>query len=254
MIPPERDASFVAANEALLKVYPAPPDPDRPLVWFDEGGKELHAHVRSPQPLRPVRPAREDSNYQRRGSAPLFLSCAPQLGWRQVRVAEQRTGVDRALAIRDLVDVHFAGAQQTILVLDNLNTHRLPSPNTAFPAPEARRIARKLELHFTPKHGSWLNMAESELHALGQQCLRRRIPDRATLEREVAAWVAARNAERVTVQWQSSVTDAPSLSHPDMRHQWVDTPLSSSKLLCAKKTYRTSGTGQLGTDTHPRSR
>lgn len=208
MIPPDRDASFVAAMEALLEVYLAPPDPDRPLVCFDEGGKELHAHVHPPQPLRSGQPAREDADDQRRGSATLFLSCAPQLGWRQVRVAEQRTGVDWALAIRELVDVHFADAQQIILVLDNLNTHRLSSLYTAFPAPEARRIARKLELHFTPNHGSWLNMAESELHALGQQCLRRRIPDRATLEREVAAWVAARNADRVTVHWQFSTDDA----------------------------------------------
>ena len=117
------------------------------------------------------------------------MSCAPHLGWRHVQVAEQRTGVDWALAIRELVDVHFAEAEQIVLVLDNLNTHRLSSLYAAFPAPEARRIARKMELHFTPRHGSWLNMAELEVYAPGQQCLNRRISDRQTLKYAVRAWV-----------------------------------------------------------------
>ena len=194
--------------EALLDLYQAPPDPARPLVCFDEGGKELQGFVRPPQPMRPGCPARDDPDYQRHGSASLLLSCAPHLGWRHVRVSDQRTGVDWAWAIRELVDEHFADAERIVLVLDNLNTHRLSSLYGAFPAPEARRIARKLELHFTPRHDSWLNIAELELHALSQQCLRRRIPDPATLEREVAAWVAARNAERVAVHWQFSVDDA----------------------------------------------
>jgi hypothetical protein len=194
--------------EALLELYAVPPDPARPLVCFDEGGKELQAPLRPPHPMQPGQPAREDPDYRRGGSANLFVSCAPHLGWRHVQVSDQRTGVDWALAIRELVDRHFADAERIVLVLDNLNTHRLSALYTAFPAPEARRIARKLELHFTPRHGSWLNIAELELHALDQQCLRRRMPDRATLEREVAAWVAARNADRVTVQWQFSVDDA----------------------------------------------
>lgn len=194
--------------EALLDLYLAPPDPARPLVCFDEAGKELQDHLRSPQPMRTGCPARDDPQYRRRGSANLFVSCAPHLGWRHVQVADQRTGVDWALAIRELVDVHFAEAEQIVLVLDNLNTHRLSSLYAAFPAPEARRIARKLELHFTPRHGSWLNMAELELHALGQQCLNRRIPDRETLEHAVTAWATARNADRVTVNWRFSVDDA----------------------------------------------
>lgn len=194
--------------EALLELYLAPPDPTRPLVCFDEAGKELQDHLRAPKPLRPGTPAQEDPEYQRRGSANLFLSFAPQHGWRQVQVTAQRTAVDWALAIRDLVDGPFADAEQIVLVLDQLNTHRLSSLYAAFPAPEARRIARKLEIHYTPRHGSWLNMAELELHALSQQCLKRRIADPATLAAEVRAWAAARNAERVTVKWRFSVEDA----------------------------------------------
>lgn len=141
MIPPERDASFVAGMEALLELYLAPPDPDRPLICFDEGGKELQEHVRVPHPVRPGHPAREDYEYRRQGSANLFLSCAPHLGWRQVTVREQRTGVDWAMAMQDLVD-QFPEATRLIVVLDNLNTHWLSSLYTTFPAAEARRIAR----------------------------------------------------------------------------------------------------------------
>lgn len=194
--------------EALLEVYQAPPDPARPLVCFDEAGKELYAQLRPAQSMRPGRVAREDPEYIRQGSANLFLSCAPHLGWRQVQISEHRTAVDWALAIRQLVDQTFAEADGIILVLDNLNTHRLSSLYQAFPASEARRIARRLDVHFTPRHGSWLNMAELELRVLNQQCLRRRIADRSTLDREVQAWVAARNAERVGIDWRFSVDEA----------------------------------------------
>lgn len=208
MIPSERDASFVAAMETILDTYAAPPDPAVPLICFDEAGKELRADVRAPRPAQPGQPRREDPEYARHGSANLFLSYAPHLGWRQVTVTTQRTGVDWAHAMRALVDVHFPTAEKLIVVLDNLNTHRLSSLYTAFPAPEAHRIARKLELRFTPTHGSWLNMAELELSVLGRQCLDRRLPDRATLAREVAAWTDARNAVAAPAHWTFTVEAA----------------------------------------------
>lgn len=212
MIPPERDASFVAAMEAVLDLYQAPPDPARPLICFDEGGKELQSHVRAPGAVQPGQLAREDYEYRRHGSANLFLACAPHLGWRQVGVSARRTGVDWALAMQALV-AHFPEARRLVVVLDNLNTHRLSSLYTAFPAAEAHRIARKLELHYTPVHGSWLNTAELELNVLQRQCLDRRIPDIATLTAEVAAWTAARNADRVAIAWRFSVADARETLH-----------------------------------------
>lgn len=185
-----------------------PPHPTRPLVCVDEAGKELQAHARDPWPPGPGQPARIDPEYQRHGSANLFLTDAPHLGWRHIKVTTQRTAVDWAQAMRELVDVHFPTADRLIVVLDNLNTHRLSSLSTAFPAPEAHRLARKLELRFTPRHGSWLNMAELELSVLQRQCLDRRLPDRATLEAETAAWVAARNAVAAPAHWTFTIDDA----------------------------------------------
>lgn len=194
--------------ETILDTYAAAPDPAVPLVCFDESGKELQAQTRDPLPRQPGQPTREDPEYVRHGSANLFLSYAPQLGWRQVTVTTQRTAVDWALAMRDLVDVHFPQADRIIVVLDNLNTHRLSSLYTTFPAPEAHRIARTLELRFTPKHGSWLNMAELDLAVLARQCLDRRIPDHRTLEQEVAAWVQQRNAVAAPAQWTFTTAQA----------------------------------------------
>lgn len=208
MIPPERDASFVAAMETILDTYAAPPDPAVPLVCMDEGGKELQAHTRAPFPPRSGQPARVDPEYRRQGSANLFLCYAPHLGWRQVTVTDRRTAVDWALAMRELVEVHFPEAARITVVLDNLNIHRLSSLYTAFPAPEAHRLARRLELRYTPLHGSWLNMAELELAVLQQQCLHRRIPDAVTLAREVAAWAAARNTVAAPARWTFTVEDA----------------------------------------------
>jgi hypothetical protein len=208
VIPPRRDASFVAAMETVLDTYAAPFDPQVPLVCFDETGKELQADSTPPLPARPGVVVRQDPEYRRHGSANLFMLYAPQLGWREVLVSTQRTAVDWALAIRTLVDVHFPEADQIIVVLDNLNTHRLASLYAAFPPAEAHRIARRLDLRFTPKHGSWLNMAELELSVLARQCLDRRIPDRATLEVEVAAWVAARNAVAAPARWTFTSDDA----------------------------------------------
>ena len=198
----------MARIEDVLDVYARPPDPARPLVCFDEGSKELHGEARVPLPVIPGHPARFDTEYERHGTASLFLWCAPLLGTRGVTVTERRTRIDFAHAIRALVDDAFPEAERIVLVLDNLNTHEATSLYLAFPPAEAKRLWDKLEVHFTPKHGSWLNLAEIELSALGRQCLDRRIADRDTLAAEVAAWVATRNAEQVTVDWQFTTEDA----------------------------------------------
>jgi hypothetical protein len=202
VIPPGSNAAFVAAMEEILAVYARPPDPARPLVCFDECGKDLKAHTRPPQSARPGRVAREDADYVRHGSVNGFLACAPHLGWRHLTITARRTAIDFAHALRAGVDVHFPAAERIVLVLDNLNTHRPAALYQAFPPAEAWRILEKLEWHFTPKHGSWLNIAELELSVLQRQCLDRRIPDVPTLEREVRAWVQQRNAERTTVAWR----------------------------------------------------
>lgn len=197
--------------EEVLATYAEPVDPAVPLICFDEAGKALQDHVRDPLPGPPVR---EDPEYVRQGSANLFLAYAPHLGWRQVTVTTQRTAVDFALAMRDLVDVHFPDAPRIIVVRDNLHTHRFGSLYTTFLAPEARRIVARLDLRFTPKHGSWLNMAELELSGLARQCLDRRIPDPATLAAAVAAWAAARTAVAAPARWDFTVDDARThLSH-----------------------------------------
>ena len=208
MIPPELSAAFVAAMEDVLAVYSRPPDPQRPLVCFDEGGKALRAHRIAPQPAAPGRPARQDTTYARKGAANLFLACAPHLGWREVRVTARRTAVDFAYAVRELVDQVFADAERIVLVTDNLNTHTPAAFYQTFPAPEARRIVERIEWHYTPKHGSWLNMAELELSALARQCLRQRIPDAATLAQEVAAWADARNQAAVRIRWRFGIEEA----------------------------------------------
>jgi len=188
--------------EDVLEVYDRPPDPARPLVCFDETGKALRAHVRPPQGAAPGRPARQDSEYARNGSANLFLACAPHRGWRHVAVTAQRTAVDVAYQLRELADVHFPQAERIVLVTDNLNVHAPSSLYHAFPPAEARRLAERFAWHYTPTHGSWLNMAEIELSVLTQQCLDRRIPDHATLEAECAAWVERRNAAATPITWR----------------------------------------------------
>ena len=188
--------------EDVLAVYARPPDPRRPLICFDEAGKDLKAHTRPLQPAAPGQVAREDSEYERAGSRNLFLACAPHLGWRQMAVTEHRTAIDFAHALRALVDQQFPQAERIVLVLDQLNTHTPAALYQAFPPAEAWRILERLEWHYTPTHGSWLNMAELEWSVLARQCLARRIPDQPTLETEVAAWVAARNAEQVRTAWR----------------------------------------------------
>lgn len=208
MIPPEHNARFAAAMEDVLTVYARPPDPARPLICFDEAGKELTSHARPPQPLAPGQPIREDTEYARHGSANLFLVCAPHLGWRHITVTDQRTARDFAWMMREVVDVHFPAAERIVLVLDNLNTHTPAALYQAFPPAEAWRILQKLEWHFTPIHGSWLNIAELEWSVLHRQCLDRRIPDRHALATEVAAWVAAHNQARTPVDWRFTVQAA----------------------------------------------
>jgi hypothetical protein len=194
--------------EDVLDVYQRPADPARPLVCLDETSKQLTKEVRLPVPPRPGHPACYDTEYERNGVANCFLLCAPLVGWRHVAVTERRTRRDWAAQIRELVDVHFPQAERIVLVLDNLNIHAPASLYEAFPPAEARRLWAKLEVHYTPKHGSWLNIAEIELSALSRQCLDRRLPDQATLSAEAAAWAAERNGAAVTVDWQFTAEDA----------------------------------------------
>jgi hypothetical protein len=194
--------------EEVLDVYARPVDPDRPLVCLDEASKELHGQTVLPTPAAPGQLAREDYTYTHGGLSAFFLLCAPHLGWREMRLTGRRTAADFAHVIRYLVDEAFPAATQIVLVLDNLNTHAARALYQTFPAPEARRLWRKLEVHYTPKHASWLNVAECELSALARQCLHRRIPTEAALEAELRAWTTARNATATRVRWHFTTDDA----------------------------------------------
>jgi hypothetical protein len=194
--------------EDVLDVYTRPYDPKRPQVCLDETSRQLLAEARPPRPLAPGRPARQDYEYVREGVVNLFLVCEPLVGRRHVTVSDRRTRLDYAACLKDLVDVRYPDAEVIVLVQDNLNTHTPASLYEAFAPAEAKRLADKLEVHYTPKHGSWLNMAEIELSVLAEQCLDRRIADRASLEREVAAWEARRNAATRTIDWRFTTADA----------------------------------------------
>jgi len=198
----------VAQMEEVLDVYMLPEDPDCPPVCMDEASKQLVGEARTPLPARPGDIAHDDDAYVRNGVANLFMFFAPLLGWRHVEVTERRTRVDWAHALRDLVDVYFPAARTIRVVLDNLNTHLAGSLYEAFPPEEACRILDRLEVHHTPKHGSWLTRAEIELSVRGRQCLDRRIPDVDTLRREVAAWEAPRNGAHATMDWRFTTADA----------------------------------------------
>src|SRR4051812_39735447 len=188
--------------EDVLAVYTRPYDPKRPQVCMDEASKQLLRDSRAALPLRPDHPLRVDYEYEREGVANLFMFCEPLRGWRWATVTEHRTKVDWAHHIRNLVDRWYPEAEAIVLVMDNLNTHTPTALYEAFPPAEAKRLADKLEIHHTPKHGSWLNIAEIELSTMAGQCLDRRIPDRETLEREVAAWEVERNSLGGAVNWQ----------------------------------------------------
>jgi hypothetical protein len=206
-IPPKANPAFVAQMEDVLDVYCRPLDPKRPQVCFDESSKQQVKEVRTPLPVAPGEPARYDTEYERNGVSNLFMFFCPLLNWRHVKVTDRRTAADWAECMRELVDVHFPDAERITVVQDNLNTHTPAALYATFEPTEAKRIWDKLEFHYTPKHGSWLNMAEIELSVLSRQCLDRRIPDQASLSREVAAWEAERNAMHATVKWRFT-TDA----------------------------------------------
>jgi hypothetical protein len=194
--------------EEVLDLYAAPYDPKRPKVNFDETSKQLIKETRQVLPAKTGRPERYDYEYERVGTRNLFLFTEPQAGWRHINVTEQRTKLDFAHQMRWLVEERYPEAEVIRVVLDNLNTHKAASLYEAFAPEEARRIIKKLEFHYTPKHGSWLNMAEIELSVLQRQCLGRRIADEATLIHEVAAWENARNEAQATIDWRFSITEA----------------------------------------------
>ena len=194
--------------EDVLEVYHRPHEPKRPQVCFDEGSKQLIKETRLPLPARPGDVAKYDYEYERNGTSNLFIFFAPLEAWRHVKVTDQRTMIDFAHCMRDLVDIHFPDAEKIVLVMDNLNTHKMASLYEAFAPEEARRIIEKLEIHHTPKHGSWLNMAEIELSVLQRQCLQARIPDQATLTEKVTAWEQRRNVHSSTVHWRFTIDDA----------------------------------------------
>jgi hypothetical protein len=232
VIAPEASAAFVANMEDVLAVYQRPHDPQRPVVCLDETSKQLIKETRAAIPAKLGRKARHDYEYERNGVANLFMMFAPLEGWRCVKVTDRHASsplgpprrrrrrrggscprvflaaVDYAHVIRDLSDTHFPGAAKIVLVQDNLSTHTAASLYAAFPAPEARRLSERFEWHYTPKHGSWLDMAVSELAVLATQCLDRRIPDKPTLIREVAAWQDNRNKRHVKADWQFTTNDA----------------------------------------------
>jgi len=196
------NAEFVAAMEDVLDVYAEPPDPRRPKVCFDETPKQLIAETRQPLPARPGQPERFDYEYRRQGTCNLFMFLEPDLGWRHVAVTDHRPKQDFAHQMQWLVDEAFPEAEVIRVILDNLNIHRAAALYEAFPPAEARRILRRLEFHYTPLHGSWLNMAELELSVFERQCWDRRMADQEILARETLALEEQRNAAQAKIRWQ----------------------------------------------------
>lgn len=194
--------------EDVLEVYTRPYNPLRPLVCVDEASKQLIADITPPLAMQPGQPARQDYEYERRGTANLFMQFEPLAGRRHVKVTERRTAVDFASVLKDLSDVHYPRAEKIVLVNDNLNTHTLSVLYQAFEPIEARRLYERFEVHYTPKHASWLNMAECELSVLSRQCLDRRMESRSLLEQEVRVWEEDRNQKEVRVDWQFTTADA----------------------------------------------
>ncbi len=205
---PKVGAEFVWRMEDVLDLYAEPLDPKRPVVCFDERPCQLIGDILAPVAMKPGRTRRQDYEYKRNGMANLFVMVQPLAGWRQVDVTDRRSSLDFAREMKALVDEHFPAAQVIRVVLDNLSSHTPAALYQAFPPDEARRLTRKLEFHYTPKHGSWLNMAEIEISVLARQCLRRRIADKDTLKQEVAPWQTERNRQQVTIQWRFSTADA----------------------------------------------
>jgi len=208
VIPPKHNAAFVAQMEEILDLYTRPYDPKRPLVCMDERPMQLLKETRVPLAPAPGRPARYEYEYERNGTAVHFLFTEPLAGWRKANVRERRTSVDWAQEMRVLLEEDYPEAEKVVLVCDNLNTHKIASFYEAFQPQEARRLAARLEVHYTPKHGSWLNIAECELSVLVSQCLDRRLGAIETVRRESAAWATDRTAAQKTVDWQFTTDDA----------------------------------------------
>lgn len=194
--------------EEVLDLYAQAYDPQRPQVCFDEKSLQLIAETRLPLPMEPGQPERFDTEYRRHGTRNLFIFFQPLAGWRHIKVTEHRTKLDYAQCMKELVDVHFPHAEVIRVVQDNLNTHSPASLYEAFEPAEAKRILDRLEFHYTPKHGSWLNMAEIELSVLSRQCLDERIPDESTLLGQVTPWETRRNELQMTVTWRFTTADA----------------------------------------------
>jgi len=207
-LPGQPSAEFVAAMEDVLDVYHRPHDPQRPVVCLDESSKQLVAEVREPLPPRPGHVAKYDSEYERRGTANIFMAVEPLAGKRRARVTERRTRVDWAHFVQWLLVTLYPEAAKVILVMDNLNTHGTASSYEAFDPETARSLAARLEIHYAPKHGSWLNMAETELSVLSRQCLDRRLDSQELMAREVAAWEQGRNAAGMRINWRFTTADA----------------------------------------------
>jgi transposase len=207
-IPPKCDAEFVCAMENVLAVYKRPYDADHPVVCFDEKSKQLVGEVAVPIPAAPGRVECRDCEYVRNGTANLFMLVEPLRGRRNVNVTSRRTKLDFARQMKELTDTHYPKAKKITLVMDNLNTHRMSCLYEAFVPAEARRIVEKIEVVHTPKHGSWLNMAECELSVLEKQCLGQRIGDEATLRERVSIWNAERNNRSKKIDWQFETANA----------------------------------------------
>jgi hypothetical protein len=208
VIPPSANADFVCAMEDVLEVYKRPYDPARPVVCLDETSKQLIGETRTPVPAEPGQVQRIDYEYERKGTANLFMVFEPLAGRRWVEVTARRTAVDFAAVVRRLADEYYPQAEKIVLVMDNLNTHKLASLYEAFTPEEARRLAERLEIHYTPKHGSWLDMAETELSVLARQCLNRRIDSLEVLIREIRAWEKQRNEAACKINWRFTTKDA----------------------------------------------
>lgn len=208
MIPPEQSAEFVWRMESVLEVYQTAYDPKIPVICIDEATKQLVKETLVPIAAERGQPERFDYEYERNGTANLFMICEPMVGWRRVEVTQQRTAIDYAHLLKTLVDSDYAQAEKLIVIQDNLNTHSPASLYKAFEPQEAQRILSRLEFCHTPKHGSWLNMAEIELSILTRQCLDRRIPDLETLKSEVDAWQDNRNHEETWINWRFTTADA----------------------------------------------
>ena len=205
---PKVNAEYVARMEDVLDLYAEQPDENKPVISFDESPVQLIGETRVPRAVAPGKPAQIDYEYRRNGTANLFVFVDAHRSWRHVKTTDHRTCIDFAECMRDLVDVHYPAAPRIRVVLDNLSTHSAGALYQAFPPAEARRILRRLELHYVPKHASWLNMVEIEIGVLKAQCLARRIDNRATLDREIAAWASARNAAGDRIRWMFTVERA----------------------------------------------